>query len=71
MQKFVLFLDLIDDAKLIEAYENHHDHIPNSITKSIKDSGIITMEIFRFENRLVMEIVAEESFSFEKKNKYG
>ena len=69
MQKFILFLDLIDDQASIERYEKHHENIPEPIARSIKEAGIFSMEIFRFENRLVMEILANDNFSFEKKAK--
>lgn len=69
MQRFILFLDLRDDPKLIEEYEKHHESIPSEIKESILSSGIETMNIFRFENRLCLEIVASDSFSFEIKGK--
>jgi L-rhamnose mutarotase len=68
MQRFILFLDLQENPKLIREYENYHVSIPDEISKSIYDSGIISMEIFRFENRMCMEIVANDSFSFSNKN---
>ncbi|RXK52286.1 L-rhamnose mutarotase [Aquirufa rosea] len=67
MQRFMLILDLKNESKLIETYENYHKNIPAHIAESIRASGIESMEIFRFENRLVMEIVAHDHFSFEKK----
>jgi L-rhamnose mutarotase len=32
------------------------------------DAGIISMEIYRFLDRMVMEIMANDDFSFEHKN---
>ena len=69
MQRFMLILDLKNESKLIQTYENYHQNIPAEIAESIRASGIESMEIFRFENRLVMEIVAQDSFSFEEKSK--
>ena len=37
------------------------------IIGSIRDSGILEMEIYRFANRLFMVIETEDDFSFEKK----
>ena len=68
VQRFYLALDLKDDPKLIKEYEKYHEKIWPEIEKSIKDSGIISMEIYRTGNRLFMVIVADENFSFEKKS---
>jgi L-rhamnose mutarotase len=68
MKRYILFLDLINDEKLISEYINYHKNIPLAIKNSIFDSGITSMEIFRFNDRLAMEIIAKEDFSFEYKN---
>ncbi len=68
MKRYILFLDLVDDEKLITEYINYHKEIPVAIKNSIFESGITSMEIFRFQDRLVMEIIANEDFSFENKN---
>ncbi len=68
-KRFCLALDLKDDSKLIAEYEAYHQHVWPEILKSIRDSGIQNMEIYRTENRLTMIIEADESFSFEKKSK--
>ena len=67
MQRFILFLDLKDDPELIREYEKYHESIPTEIEESILSSGIESMQIFRFENRLCMEISANDEFSFAKK----
>ena len=67
--KFILILDLVDEEASIEQYEAYHKQIPEKIAKSITDSGIESMEIYRFGNRLVMELKANETFSFEAKSK--
>lgn len=53
-------LDLKDDPILIKEYEEYHQNIWPEIQKSIKDAGIVNMEILRTGNRLfmVMEINA-------------
>jgi L-rhamnose mutarotase len=68
MKKYILFLDLVNDEKLISDYINYHKSIPIAIKNSILDSGINSMEIYRFNDRLVMEIIANDDFSFEYKN---
>jgi L-rhamnose mutarotase len=69
MKRYCLALDLIDDAYLIAEYENRHkkENAWPEITKSIMDSGINKMEIFRTGNRLFMIIEAGDNFSFERK----
>src|SRR5688572_920681 len=69
MKKYCLALDLVDDPKLIAEYENLHKkgNAWPEITKSISDSGISNMEIYRTGNRLFMIIEAEDSFSFDLK----
>lgn len=64
MQRFILLLDLIDDLELIRQYEKYHESIPTEIQESILASGIESMKMFRFENRLCMEIVANDEFTF-------
>jgi L-rhamnose mutarotase len=67
MRKYCLTLDLIDDDELIAEYEAQHKAIWPQITDSIKDSGIINMEIYRRGTRLFMIIEANDEFDFSKK----
>ncbi len=67
MKKFALVLDLVDDPTLIAEYEKYHQEVWPEILKSIRDSGIIQMEIYRFSNRLFMTMETEDDFSFEQK----
>ena len=67
MKRHCLALDLVDDPKLIAEYENYHKQVWPEILKSIHDSGIQSMAIYRAGNRLFMIIDAQQSFSFEKK----
>jgi L-rhamnose mutarotase len=68
MKKFCLALDLKEDNKLISEYENYHKDVWPEIIKSIKDSGIEVLDIYRTGNRLFMIIEANDDFSFEKKS---
>jgi len=68
MNLYCLALDLKDDPKLIAEYEAYHRQVWPEILKSIKDSGIEKMEIYRAGNRLMMIIEADALFSFEKKS---
>ena len=64
---YYLFCDLKDDLKLIEEYKAHHKNVWPEILDSIKESGIVNMEILNKGNRLFMIVQADESFSFETK----
>lgn len=68
MKRYCLALDLRNDKKLIAEYENYHKAVWPEIVKSIRDSGIVSMEIFRIETRLFMIMETSDDFSFEKKN---
>lgn len=67
MPKYCLTLDLKDDPELIVEYEKYHTAIWPGIRKSITDSGITNMEIYRFDTRLFMIMETDENFSFDKK----
>jgi len=66
-RRFCLTLDLKDDPALIAEYKRYHEKIWPEITRSIRDSGIIEMEIYLLGNRLFMIMEVDEAFSFEAK----
>ncbi|MDR3007869.1 MAG: L-rhamnose mutarotase [Sphingobacterium sp.] len=68
MKRYVMALDLVDDPQLIKEYEDYHREVWPEIKRSILDAGILQMEIYRFENRLFMNMEVGENFSFEKKS---
>ena len=69
MKKHYLALDLKDDEELIKKYDDYHKDVWPEVLKSLGDSGIQSMQIYRVGNRLFMVIEVDDSFSFEKKNK--
>ena len=69
MKQYCLALDLKDDPAMIAEYEEHHRRISAEILKSIKDSGVERMELFRAGNRMFMIIQVRDGFSFESKEK--
>jgi L-rhamnose mutarotase len=69
MNRYILILDLVDEETSIKQYEAYHESIPKAIEQSIRGSGITSMEIYRYANRLVMEMITDDSFSFEDKAK--
>ncbi len=66
--RYCLALDLKDDPALIAEYETYHKNVWLEIIKSIKDSGIQVLDIYRTGNRMFMIIEAIDDFSFEKKS---
>jgi L-rhamnose mutarotase len=68
MKRYCLALDLKDDPLLIAEYEAHHENVWPEIIKSIRDSGIENMEIYRVSNRLFMIMETTDSFSFQRKS---
>ena len=67
MKRYCLTVDLKDDAELIAEYEAYHREVWPEIKKSILDSGITNMEIYRFDNHLFMIMETHDSFTFERK----
>jgi L-rhamnose mutarotase len=68
MKRYCLALDLKDDPQLIAEYEAYHRSVWPEIKKSILDSGIAGMEIYRFSNRLFMIMETDDTFTFENKS---
>ena len=69
MKRYCLALDLVEDPHLIAEYEHWHraDNAWPEIKKSISESGIMNMEIYRTGNRLFMIMETGDDFSFDKK----
>jgi L-rhamnose mutarotase len=68
-RRFCLTLDLKNDPALIAEYRRYHEKIWPEITESIKNSGVVDMEIYLLGTRMFMIMEVDESFSFEKKAK--
>ncbi|GAA4104014.1 L-rhamnose mutarotase [Zhongshania borealis] len=68
-KRYCLALDLIDDPDLIAEYQRYHEagNVWPEITQSIKDAGVIDMEIYLSGNRLFAILEVNEMFSFEAK----
>ena len=67
MKKYCLALDLKDDTALIAEYEAYHQNVWPEILRSIKESGIEHMDIYRTGNRLFMIMEVNDAFNFESK----
>ena len=68
-RRYCLTLDLKSDPKLIAEYKRYHEKIWPEITRSIKDSGIVDMEIYLLGTRMFMIMEVSEDFSFEAKSR--
>jgi L-rhamnose mutarotase len=70
-KKLCYACDLVDNPELIEQYKNYHsdENAWPEITRSIRDSGIVDMEIYLLANRLFMIMEVDETFTPERKQK--
>jgi L-rhamnose mutarotase len=53
-RRYCLTLDLKNDPALIAEYKLYHEKIWPEVTRSIKDSGIIDMEIYLLGARILI-----------------
>ncbi len=67
MQRYCLALDLKPDPVLIAAYETWHLAVWPEVLECMHAAGIERLEIYRVENRLLMILEANDTFSFEQK----
>jgi L-rhamnose mutarotase len=65
--RYCFACDLKNNPELIHTYETYHRSVWPEILQSIKESGIVDLQIYRIENRLFMIMEVNEQFSFEKK----
>ena len=68
-RQYCLTLDLNDDEELIREYEQYHQpgYAWPEVIDSIRNSGIVDMQIYRSGTQLVMVMTVVDSFSFESK----
>jgi L-rhamnose mutarotase len=66
-RRYCLTLDLKDDPELIREYRRHHQAVWPQVTDSLRQSGILDLELYLLDTRLVMVLEVNERFSFEEK----
>lgn len=66
-RRLTFALDLRDDPDLIEAYLAHHRAVWPEVLASIRQSGVLDMEIYCCGNRLFMIMEVDESFDDDAK----
>ena len=67
MLRYCLTLDLRKDAELIAEYVALHTVSRPAITKSIRDAGIVDMQLYELDGRVFMIMDTVDDFSFERK----
>jgi L-rhamnose mutarotase len=66
-RRYCLALDLKDDAALIAEYKKYHEKIWPEVAESIRNAGIVDLEIYLLGTRMCMVMEVDETFSFEKR----
>jgi len=67
MKRYCLTLDLRADAGLIAEYIEYHKEGWPEIHRSIRDAGVVDMQIYELGGRLFMIMDTADDFSFERK----
>lgn len=67
MQRFCFALDLRPDPQLIAEYVDLHRHGRPEIHQSIRDAGVLDMQIFLLHNHLFMIMDTTDAFTLEGK----
>jgi L-rhamnose mutarotase len=66
-RRYCLTLDLQDDPELIREYRRHHQAVWPEVTDALRQSGILDLELYLLDTRLVMILEVDQRFSFEEK----
>jgi L-rhamnose mutarotase len=67
MNRYCFTLDLVDDPRLIEEYDQWHTHVWPEVISSLREAGIEEMEIYRYGNRLVLIMEVNPQYTHERK----
>ena len=69
-RQYCLTLNLRDDDALIREYEEYHKpgNVWPEVIDSIREAGILDMQIYRSGLQLIMVMTVSETFSFEDKS---
>jgi L-rhamnose mutarotase len=67
MKRFCLTLNLRNDPALIAEYIDFHREVWPEIRQSIRDAGVLDMQIYELDGRLFMIMDTDDGFSFERK----
>ena len=64
--RHVMTLDLKDDRRGIAAYRRHHRNIWPEVRDSLRRVGVLRMDIYQLERRLVMVMDTKEGFDLKR-----
>ena len=67
MPRYCLTLNLRDDPALRAEYRERHKAVWPEIQQSLRDAGVLEMEIYERDGKLLMVMETGEGFSFERK----
>ncbi len=67
MKRFCLTLDLRRDPALIAEYVEYHRTGWPAIHQSIRDAGVLDMQLYELDGRVFMIMDCSDDFSFERK----
>lgn len=67
MERYCLTLELRADAALMAEYVEYHREGWPEIHKSIRDAGVVNMQLYELDGRVVMIMDTVDGFSFERK----
>jgi L-rhamnose mutarotase len=66
MSRHVMTLDLKDDPRGIAAYRRYHRNIWPEVLDSLRRVGVLRMDIYQLERRLVMVMDTKEGFDLKR-----
>jgi L-rhamnose mutarotase len=66
MSRHVMTVDLKDDPRGIAAYGRHHRRIWPEVRDSLRRVGVLRMDIYQLERRLVMVMDTKEGFDLKR-----
>ena len=71
MKRLCFSCDLKDNPELIQEYKQYHapGNVWPEIIKSIKDAGVVDLQIYLTGNRMFMIMEVEDDFDVEKKSR--
>jgi L-rhamnose mutarotase len=67
MKRYCLTLDLCPDEQLISEYIELHRKGRPEIHQSIREAGVLDMQIYNLDGRLFMIMDTSDDFTFERK----
>ncbi len=70
MKTYAQALDLVDDPKLIQQYEQYHKDVWPDVLKAIRHVGIVDMKIYRVGNRMFMLMTTTDEYDSEQATAY-